>query len=200
MRRNFVIFMISVFISLPTLSAKAQENSSFMNNVFIEFGVSYSRYNKYVSSFLKETKYEGSTMLTPMIGYKFHPRWSAGVGVTFSVGEDRLYNPMPSLFVSYDFVKIRNFSVFAQLQGTYGTDRYDYDGGTPKYTDMWECGMRFGASYRISDHFSVNLRYLFIGYSRRASSDRYRGGVVGDNDFIMDAGLRPLQLSVRYTF
>lgn len=200
MKRLFTLIATVICTLMTLLSVKAQENESFRKSIFLEFGAGYACHDKYKSALWNETRHEGSAMLTPMVGYRFHPRWAAGFGVTFPVGEDRLYGPMPQLFVSYDFLKINDFSVFAQLQGMWGADRNDYDGGTPRYTDMWECGMRFGASYRFSNHISANIRYLFIGYSRRASADRYRRGVVGDHDFIMDAGVRPLQLSLRYTF
>ena len=134
-----------------------------------------------------------------------------GIGVTFLTAKDEdfkdfpsIYKPIPNLFVSYDFLRFKHFSVFAQLQGAYSKDNIHYDGYPyppyPHNHNLWECGIRFGAAYELNRHFSARLRYLFIGYSKRSDHDSYRRGVVGDNDFIMDAGLRPLQLSVRYTF
>lgn len=117
MKRLFTL-IATVICTLMTLSSvKAQENESFRKSIFLEFGAGYACHDKYKSALWNETRHEGSAMLTPMVGYRFHPRWAAGFGVTFPVGEDRLYGPMPQLFVSYDFLKINDFSVFAQLQG-----------------------------------------------------------------------------------
>lgn len=202
---SVALSLLCLAISIPSI--KAEENGRFPKNLFVEFGVGFLSYgDKILPSKAK------NTMLTPIIGYKFHPRWAAGFGVTFPTGKERLYKPMPSLFLSYDFLQINKFSTFAQLQGTYGknpTIRWldSMEGGTPPgyynnevQRDLWECGFRLGASYSFNDHISANIRYLFVGYSNRSYPDNYRGGVLGDHDFIIDAGLRSLQISVRYTF
>ena len=188
-------------LTLSSSFLRAESNGRFPKNLFVEFGVGYTCFFDYGW----DIKSAGP-ILTPMIGYKFHPRWAIGFGVKFQIEESirRLYKPMPTLFVSYDFLRFKHFSVFAQLQGTYGKDKMHYDGNylvpDTNNHDLWECGARFGAAYELNSHFSARLRYLFIGYSKRSDADDYRRGVVGDNDFIMDAGLRPLELSLRYTF
>lgn len=206
MKKIFTAIISLLCLTLSSSSMRAEGNGRFPKNLFVEFGVGYACFHKYQIS-----SRDRNILLTPLIGYQFHPRWAVGIGVTFLTAKDEdfkdfpsIYKPIPNLFVSYDFLRFKHFSVFAQLQGTYGKDKMHYDGNylvpDTNNHDLWECGARFGAAYELNSHFSARLRYLFIGYSKRSDADDYRRGVVGDNDFIMDAGLRPLELSLRYTF
>lgn len=139
---SVALSLLCLAISIPSI--KAEENGRFPKNLFVEFGVGFLSYgDKILPSKAK------NTMLTPIIGYKFHPRWAAGFGVTFPIGKEHLYKPMPALFLSYDFLQINKFSTFAQLQGTYGknpTIRWldSMEGGTPRVITIMKCNVIYG--------------------------------------------------------
>lgn len=184
-----IIFIIVLLVALfPAVSLIARENQMQKRGFFGEVGIG-----------LMDT-HEDKTRarFIPAVGYRISSRWVAGVGVTFSTGSYHIYGASPMLFGSYDFIRTNKIGIFAQGQFSYAKEVLHLDGDV--FQDLWEGGLRFGASYDFNSHFSVVLRYLYIGYSRRSNHDHDRTGVVGDHDFIMDAGVRPLQLSLRYTF
>lgn len=221
MNRIVTFILIISVVFAASFSMVAQERKSPLRNFFGEVGVGMGKHlAPYTDGIHRST-----TQITTAIGYKFHPRWNAGVGLTFEAGKYREFRPKTSVFASYDFFRYHRLSVFAQLQGSYcytkeysPLDGFNPDGINNSNSldpiiyrhEMWECGVRFGASVNINNHLSVMLRYLFIGYSTRNDYNRFKkgitdnygnlSGIVGKHNFIMDAGLRPLQLSLRYTF
>lgn len=198
------ITIAMTLLSVCSLALSAQETVAANTGFFIELGFSIDQHNNYYN----EDKYT-SPVITPMIGYRFHSRWTAGAGVGFETGHNRLHKPKYSVFATYDIVRSDRWSVFVQGQAAYSHKKEEVILlGDPNAThgpiyekhDWWEGGVRFGASYDFNDHFSALVRYLYIGYSSRTPYSKKIDGVLGKHDFIMDAGVRPLQLSLRYTF
>ena len=60
-----------------------------------------------------------------------------------------------------------------------------------------EGGINPGASYSLNNHFSILLKYLFIGFN---GEDRKSGAMIKSKNFIIDANWRRLQLGLQYIF
>lgn len=148
-------------------------------------------------------------ILSPRLQYNINDDWSVGAVMKFDVRKDHanLYYSYGG-FVQYRFLRRGSFALFVDAAGSYNhqletvlVDDWRPDSGAPEgLRNFAEVGLTPGVSYSIADTgFSLKLRYLFLGYNSAPSW--YKSlGCLGDGDFILDAGLRRLSLSVAYAF
>ena len=61
-----------------------------------------------------------------------------------------------------------------------------------------EGGINPGASYALNNHFSILLKYLFIGFN--GEDRKKRSHDKNPKNFIIDANWRRLQLGLQYIF
>lgn len=150
--------------------------------------------------------------VTPRVGYRFNDKLEAGVLFKYeNVAEAANYYGLGA-YGQYSFARFLDsrLRLFVDLQAYYswggrdGYDGYIDNNGYPGANDdkqPTEVGFVPGVAYRIpGSKVDIMLRYLFIGFNNNDRWYKELGGCVGRGDWILDAGLRRLEIGVAYTF
>lgn len=201
--KNYIIkawVAVMAIILLP-LSAYADDEGEERG---ITIGASFGIFRNY-SSDLTEP------IITPRIGYRFNNKWEAGAIVKYH--KVRAYSSLWA-FGGYGQwtvlgVPRYGFRLFVDLSAYYGSISGDYDDDNiPSDSNtldqkLFEAGFTPGVAYRIPNTpIDLTLRYLFIGINTADDFFFEKGshGCLGKGDWILDAGLRRLELGVAVNF
>lgn len=144
--------------------------------------------------------------VTPQIGYRFNSKWEAGAMFKFDHYSDLVNYYGIGAYGRYNCVLTPNgaFRLFVDGQAYYSIGDYEkYYGGdlTDNSVNPVEIGLTPGIAYRIhGSKVDLKLRYLFIGFNNNDRWYKEMGGCVGRGDWILDAGLRRLELGVAVNF
>lgn len=185
------LFVLAVLLCLDIVATAAQTKEK---GFFVEMNGGYGEVKTmFVSSTVEKpllfyTDYARYAVLAPSAGYQINHHWAAGFRIQFeSITNDEkriTYTP----YVRYDFLRPGKFNVFMDMQVSairLNGENYAEGGVSP------------GASYALDKHFSILLKYLFIGFN---GEDRKSGAMIKSKDFIMDDNWRRLQLGLQYVF
>lgn len=136
-------------------------------------------------------KHDGFLFLTPALGYQFNNNWAAGLRVSFEMAGDK-YSTC-EIYGQYGFLRLKRLKIFGEALVSFSVK--DVDGGDDNYI---EAGFSLGVSYALGRHWSLLLRYPYIGYSD--GYHRHDGFCLGDGKFLIDGNLRRLQMGVQIIF
>ena len=184
MSKRLSLFLF-LFFCLPWLGHAQTKEKGF----FVEFNAGHAH-----TDFLdNDGKYVN---LSPRIGYRFNTDWAVGLKFNGEAKNDFAYRTYGG-YAQYTFFRKSVFNIFAEGEVTYSKDT-DADIFGLYGTDYVEAGISFGASCALNRHFSLLVRYLYIGYSD--SRRVHEGACLGDHKFIVDANMTRLMFGVQYIF
>jgi hypothetical protein len=182
-----MFFLIAAWLFCMPLVSRAQADDG--KGMFVELNIGHAH-----------TYYHDDdgvyTILSPRLGYQFNDRWSAGIKYIGEINNDLQYHT-GGIYAQYNFWQKNRFKTFVEGAFTLGVAEEGLDGGNDDGTDL-EAGFSFGASYTLSNHFNLLLRYLYVGFSH--SVRVHQKACWGDHNFILDANLSRLQIGVQYIF
>lgn len=136
------------------------------------------------------------------VGYKLDKHWIAGAMIKY----ENIKSPCRKFlgfgaYGHYRFNRMKRLPLtfFIESYALYSTDRdRPY---APGDKNKVEVGFVPGLSYTIpKTPLDVKLRYLFIGYNNENKYLKSNGGCLGRGDWVIDAGLRRLELGLAVTF
>ena len=156
---------------------------------FVEMEGAYGHYNRPYSSS------ESFAVLGPSLGYKINSQWSVGAKSLFETGGFKYATV--GLYSQYHYWNRSRFNAFVEFQASIAWSRTGIDGGGDNA--FGEVGFALGASYAISEHWSILLRYPYIGYNS-GYTERDYGATAHAGDFIIDANWKRLQFGVQFMF
>lgn len=199
-KKIFILFLLSVF----TFTVKAVESESLSGvTATLLLGLSQTHYgaNQY-----HDSEFKVGFMFTPRVGYRFNDRWEAGALFKYEKVADAATYYGFGAYGEYNYLRFvdNRLRLFVDLQAYYsagGRDGYGDDLGAPEDKQPTEVGFVPGIAYRIpGSKVDLKLRYLFIGFNNNDRWYKEMGGCVGRGDWILDAGLRRLELGVAVNF
>lgn len=199
-KKIFILFLLSVF----TFTVKAVESESQSGvTATLLLGLSQTHYgaNQY-----HDSEFKVGFMFTPRVGYRFNDRWEAGALFKYEKVADAATYYGFGAYGEYNYLRFADnrLRLFVDLQAYYSTggrDGYGDDLGLPGDKQPTEVGFVPGIAYRIpGSKVDLKLRYLFIGFNNNDRWYKEMGGCVGRGDWILDAGLRRLELGVAVNF
>ena len=189
MKTKLFFFTSLLLLSIATATAQTKEKGFFveMNGGYGEVKTAFVS-STVENPLLFHLGYARYAVLTPSIGYQINRHWAAGFKIQFeSIMEDEkrtTYTP----YMRYNFLHPVKFNIFMDMQvsAIRHLGKNDVEGG-----------INPGASYALNNHFSILLKYLFIGFN---GEDRKSGVMIKSKNFIIDANWRRLQLGLQYIF
>lgn len=196
MKRLFILLLGTVL--LQSINAETPEYKSGIT-AELDFGIGKNHEAKFF------------TILHPRVSYRFTPRWEAGLMTKFNIN-GRYSDPFIELgaYGEFSYLLVNQFRWFVDAQVVWagGYERDFIVGGKPVEKDprdfrhsFTEFGIVPGVAYRIPGSMvDIKLRYLFIGFNNGDEKYKSVSGCSSGRDFIIDAGLRRLEIGVSYTF
>lgn len=185
--KRLIALLVALFFVVPGYAQLKEKG------FFVEMDGAYGRYEKYSYS-------QSFMVIGPSLGYKINPRWSVGAKMLF---ETAGFNYATfGIYSQYYYWNRSRFGAFIDFQASCGWSRTGIDtDNSGKGADgvFGEVGFALGASYALSDHFAILLRYPYIGYNS-GYFERDYGATAHVGDFIVDGNWKRLQLGVRYLF
>jgi len=205
MNRFLQIAMV-IIAFMPYTVANAQEK--FNPRFFVEMTGGVGTY--YAGKFANHTgvydinKTSTYGQWSPSVGMDINNRWSVGARVTFQTGGEtykangHILYTMPkynvfTLYGQYSFLKLNRWDVFVEGKGSYYHER-EYAENTG------EIGFSFGTKFKVTNHLSAVLHYIYTGVEVGDESLNHPDGCIGDGRFTLDFSPRRLQIGLRYTF
>lgn len=134
-------------------------------------------------------------------GYRFTPDIEAGAFFRKDTADGSNYSTWLGIYGEYGFRVSGQFRLFADgdfslIAASLDYDDIGYDRHDSKY---WELGFRPGVGYKLKSlPIEFKLRYLFVGFDNLHHGRT--GACLGKNDWIIDAGLRRLEIGAAVTF
>lgn len=177
--RTFIITLICLF-SVLTTQAQLKDKG-----FFIEASAGYGQYKWNAST-------DRFAMIAPSIGYKFNPKWTAGMKMQIETASPNFLSLTG--YAQYHYWCKRRLSLFGEFQATYASST----NLTPS-NEHGEVGLALGGTFALTNRLGLILHYGYIGYS----GDHYgrdQGACWNEGDFIVDADWRRLLFGVQFIF
>ena len=200
--KNIKALISILLLFAVNLITRATEPESGVTATLL-LGLSQTHYgaNQY-----HDSEFKVGFMFTPRVGYRFNDRWEAGALFKYEKVADAATYYGFGAYGEYNYLRFADnrLRLFVDLQAYYSTggrDGYGDDLGFPGDKEPTEVGFVPGIAYRIhGSKVDLKLRYLFIGFNNNDRWYKDMGVCVGRGDWILDAGLRRLELGVAVNF
>lgn len=196
MKKSITFLIIIMEMWLLPFHVKAGIFDNPDKGLSVELGFSLSRIEQYHNDGGPTRDfYATGTVFTPRVGYRFNNAWEAGMMFRYDKNDVADFQGYGA-FVEYSFIRVPvcNIRIFADGQYVYNHEELDHN--------FSEAGITPGVAVNIpTTPIDIKLRYLFIGYSNDIGMRKDVGGCLGHKgNWILDAGLRRLELSVAVNF
>ena len=181
------------------------------NGIVVEanFGLNYTHWSLTPDPVGDITFYKHIGMIIDgRLGYQFNDHIISGVmmkheNIKHLYGDGTRKYLGFGVYGIYRFNKVRRFPLrfFIEAHALFAKNKIHWQFSYPRDDGMTEIGLVPGVSYSIpKTPLEVKLRYLFIGYNNENKYLKSMGGCLGRGDWIIDAGLRRLELGLAFTF
>lgn len=186
MKKNLLLTILLVLGGTLPIQMKAQEKEK---GFFVEGSISFGEDEK------SSGRNEHYLMFKPTIGYKFSPKWDAGLKLEFQNGRSEgstCFGIIP--FARYSFCELGKIRLFSEAKISRYNKKYSWIG---EDNDYIEAGLSLGAYLPLSNNFKLVAQYLHIGYSEQEIKN---GAFLHSSDWGIDANLKRLSIGINYTF
>ena len=205
---DFMMRILALLISLilPFIVMAADKDNERGIVVGAGFG-----YTKYMSVYTGK-----NLIISPRLGYRINGRSEAGVKYSLVKDlDDRNYNTHSfGGYFEYDLARYRSFSLFVDANATFYKKGRSLLGFKRNFKEF---GVTPGISYSFAKiPLKINVRYLFIGFNDspdlyithwgetenppRSNWFKDAPSCLDSGNWIIDAGLRRLEIGVSFTF
>lgn len=194
MKRIVSIITVIVGLWLMPVNSQAGIFDNPDKGMTAEMGLGISRVSEYTVGVPYEELHKTGVIYIPRLSYRFNSNWSAGIIFRYDSNNFDSYKSYGA-FAELSFLKIRScwLRVFTDLHYLYNHS---------DIRNFTEIGLVPGIALNIpGSPIDIKLRYLFIGFNDGYYRHKDVGGCLGRRgDWILDAGLRRLELGVAVNF
>ena len=200
MKKHIIKLLLIFCMAIPAMQMQASEEKGL--TVGLGLGLSYANHDMY------NTEDHVGMIAVPKVGYRLNPRWEVGGMVKYenaSTTFDSYIGIGPYSEYTFATTAEGNLRFFARAQAVLSIDaseNYNADIDSPDSKGCpFDIGLTPGVAYRIpGSPVDLKLTYLFIGFNNNDRWYKELGGCLGRGNWIIDAGVRRLEIGATVQF
>ncbi len=198
--KKIITFVLAALFAVQGYAADRNKEKGL--TVGVGFGLSYANHDMY------STEDHVGMIAVPKVGYRLNPRWEVGGMVKYE-NASTTFNSYIGIgpYSEYTFATAAdgNLRFFARAQAVFSIDtseNYNADIDSPDSKGCpFDIGLTPGVAYRIpGSPVDLKLTYLFIGFNNNDRWYKELGGCLGRGNWIIDAGVRRLEIGATVQF
>ncbi len=198
--KKIITFVLAALFAVQGYAADRNKEKGL--TVGVGFGLSYANHDMY------STEDHVGMIAVPKVGYRLNPRWEVGGMVKYenaSTTFDSYIGIGPYSEYTFATAADGNLRFFARAQAVFSIDtseNYNADIDSPDSKGCpFDIGLTPGVAYRIpGSPVDLKLTYLFIGFNNNDRWYKELGGCLGRGNWIIDAGVRRLEIGATVQF
>lgn len=198
--KKIITFVLAALFAVQGYAADRNKEKGL--TVGVGFGLSYANHDMY------STEDHVGMIAVPKVGYRLNPRWEVGGMVKYenaSTTFDSYIGIGPYSEYTFATAADGNLRFFARAQAVLSIDaseNYNADIDSPDSKGCpFDIGLTPGVAYRIpGSPVDLKLTYLFIGFNNNDRWYKELGGCLGRGNWIIDAGVRRLEIGATVQF